>query len=71
MAQYMKLHGLGGFFIAVALLLTILAVLSVNALSVQQENAQNYYKVDNPLSIERINPETRATHLLDANPANQ
>lgn len=71
MSQYMKLHGLGGFFIAVALLLTILVILSVNALAVQQENAQNYYKVDNPFSIERINTETRAKHLLDADPTNQ
>ncbi|MCH9740579.1 MAG: DUF4006 family protein [Epsilonproteobacteria bacterium] len=43
------LHGLTGFLIAVALLLTILGVLTVTAIGVQQENATNFYKINQNL----------------------
>lgn len=43
------LHGITGMLIAVVLLLTILAVLVFNAVSVQQREAQNFYKVNQSL----------------------
>lgn len=45
-----SLHGIVGYFIAVALLLTILAVLTVNAIKVQQNEATNYYKINQDLN---------------------
>jgi len=50
------LHGLTGYFIAVALLLGILAFLTANAISVQQATAQQYYEVKDPLTIKKIGP---------------
>lgn len=44
-----KLHGITGLLIAVALLLTILVVLTINAISVQQEESTNYYKINQSL----------------------
>ena len=41
-----SLHGLIGYFIAVALLLSILAYLTVNAIMVQNREATNYYKIN-------------------------
>jgi len=41
-----SLHGLVGFFIAVALLLSILGVLGYNAINVQKNNAEVYYSVN-------------------------
>jgi hypothetical protein len=43
------IHGLTGFFVAVALLLSILAFLTVNAISVQQANAEKYYEINQDL----------------------
>jgi ABC-type phosphate transport system permease subunit len=58
MGQYFKLNGLTGFFIAVALLLSILVVLTINAISVQQDQATNFYKV---------NQDTDALKAIDSN----
>jgi len=55
------------FLIAVALLLSILAFLVINAIGVQSAQAANYYKIDNPTQIERINPNSREQHVIDAN----
>ncbi len=44
------LNGLTGFFIAVALLLSILAVLTVNNLAVTKANATKYYQVNQDLN---------------------
>lgn len=44
-----SLHGLIGYFIAVALLLSILAYLTVNAIMVQNREATNYYKINKSL----------------------
>jgi succinate dehydrogenase/fumarate reductase cytochrome b subunit len=44
-----KLHGITGYIIAVALLLTILVVLTINAISVQQEESTNYYQINQKL----------------------
>ena len=42
--------GLIGLFIAVALLLSILAYLTVNAIMVQEREATNYYKVNQDIN---------------------
>ncbi|WP_391484068.1 DUF4006 family protein, partial [Aliarcobacter butzleri] len=39
-----KLNGISGMLVAVVLLLSILAILVVNAVLVQQREATNYYK---------------------------
>jgi succinate dehydrogenase/fumarate reductase cytochrome b subunit len=49
------LHGLTGFFIAVALLLTILGVLTFNAIMVQNENAETFYSVNQDLNALKMN----------------
>ncbi|UTJ06852.1 DUF4006 family protein [Arcobacter roscoffensis] len=50
-----KLHGITGMLIATALLLTILVVLTVNAIKVQQNEADNYYKVNQDLNGLKMN----------------
>ena len=49
------LHGLTGFFIAVALLLTILGVLTYSAIGVQNANAETFYSVDSDLNSLKMN----------------
>jgi hypothetical protein len=49
------LHGLTGYFIAVALLLTILGVLTFNAIVVQNENAETFYSVNADLNGLKMN----------------
>jgi len=49
------IHGLTGFFIAVALLLTILVVLTINGIAVQKNNAENYYEVNQDLNALKMN----------------
>ena len=49
------LHGLTGYFIAVALLLTILVVLTVSAINVQNENAEKFYTVNDDLHALKMN----------------
>lgn len=58
MGQYFRLNGLTGFFIAVALLLSILAVFITMAIGIQQETATKYYK---------INQDTTALKAIDPN----
>ena len=41
-----SIDGVTGMLIATALLLSILAFLTVNAISAQQHNATTYYKID-------------------------
>ncbi len=45
------LHGLTGYFIAVGLLLGILAYLTAGAISIQQATAQQAYEIVDPLGI--------------------
>lgn len=45
------LDGLVGFLIATALLLGILAYLSIGAMSVQSANSGNYYKLQNEQQV--------------------
>jgi len=58
------LDGVTGMLIATTLLLSILAGLTVLALSVQQENASNYYKIENEKSIKMISVDN-AKYLVD------
>lgn len=45
-----SIHGITGMLIATVLLLSILAILTVNAIGVQQNEAQNYYKINQDLN---------------------
>jgi hypothetical protein len=58
------LDGITGMLIATALLLSILAFLTVNALSVQHNNAENFYKIKDEKSIQRISTENYK-HVVD------
>ena len=49
------IHGLTGFFIAVALLLSILAVLTIAGIGAQQANAENYYEINQDLHALKMN----------------
>jgi len=44
------IHGLTGYFIAVALLLTILGVLTTLAIQTQQANSTNFYSINQDLN---------------------
>ena len=50
-----KLNGISGMLVAVVLLLTILAVLVVNAVLVQQREANNFYKINQDLNGLKMN----------------
>lgn len=54
------LDGITGMLIATVLLLSILGILVTKALGVQQENADNYYKVENEKDIKMISTENGA-----------
>ena len=45
-----KLNGITGMLVATVLLLTILVVLTVNAIKVQQNESVNFYKVNQDLN---------------------
>jgi len=58
------IHGLTGFFIAVALLLTILGVLTTLAIGTQQANATNYYKINQDLNgLTKNSPENHKQRM--------
>jgi hypothetical protein len=59
------LNGLTGGLIATGILLSILAFLTVNAMSVQQANSENYYKIVDEKSIKMFSTEN-AKHVVDA-----
>ena len=58
------LDGITGMLIATVLLLSILAFLTVNAMGVQNANAENFYKIDNEKAIQMISTEN-AKHIVD------
>ena len=58
------LDGVVGMLIATALLLSILAYLSIHAVSVQHANAENFYKVKDEKSIKRISTDNYK-HIVD------
>ena len=57
-----KLNGISGMLIAVVLLLSILAILVVNAVLVQQREATNYYKINQDLNGLKMNSAENHTH---------
>ena len=59
-----SLSGITGMLIATALLLSILAGLTVGAISVQSENADNFYNIENESSI-KMNSVDNIKHLVD------
>ena len=59
------LHGLTGFFIAVALLLSILGVLTYNAIAVQNANAEKFYSINQDLNgLKQISPENHKMRTI-------
>jgi hypothetical protein len=58
------LDGITGMLIATVLLLSILAVLTVWGLGVQQGSANNFYQIQNEKEIKMISTEN-ATHKID------
>ena len=58
------LDGVTGMLIATVLLLTILAVLTVLGLGVQNANATNYYDVKDEQSIKMFGSDS-AKHIVD------
>jgi len=58
------LNGLTGGLIATALLLSILAGLTVLAIGVQKANASNYYDIKDEKSIKMISVDN-SSHLVD------
>jgi len=58
------LDGVTGMLIATVLLLSILAYLSVSAMSVQHANAENFYKIEDEKSIKMISTDN-AKHIVD------
>jgi hypothetical protein len=49
------IHGLVGYAVAVGLMLTILVILTVMAINVQQEQATNFYTVNQDLDALKMN----------------
>ena len=58
------LDGITGMLIATVLLLSILAFLTVWNMSVQNANAENFYKIENEKSIKAISVDN-AKHIVD------
>jgi hypothetical protein len=55
-------HGITGMLVATVLLLIILAVLVFNAVSVQQNEAQNFYKINQDLNAIKFNSSDNNSH---------
>jgi len=49
------IHGITGMLVATLLLLSILAVLTINAISVQNANSENYYEINQDLHGLKMN----------------
>ena len=56
------IHGLTGYFIAVALLLSILGTLTYLAITVQSENATKFYTVNQDLDGLKMNSLENISH---------
>ena len=59
------LDGITGMLIATVLLLSILAVLTVLGLGVQNANAANYYDIKDEQSIKMFDTSSAKNHLVD------
>lgn len=58
------LDGITGMLIATVLLLSILVFLTINAMGVQNANAENFYKITDEKSIKMISTDN-TKHLVD------
>ncbi|MGB5918290.1 DUF4006 family protein [Arcobacter sp.] len=59
------LSGITGMLIATVLLLSILAFLTINAIGVQQNEAQNFYKINQDLNgLKAISPDNSSQYEL-------
>ena len=56
------IHGVTGMLIATVLLLSILAFLTINAISSQQANAETYYEVNQDLHALKMNSPDNMKH---------
>jgi len=56
------IHGVTGMLIATLLLLSILAVLTINAIAVQQANAETFYEVNQDLNALKMNSPENINH---------
>jgi hypothetical protein len=54
MAQYFRLHGLTGMLLAVVILLSLVAFLGTKAVAVQQAEATNFYKIEDPFGLKKF-----------------
>ena len=59
------LDGVTGMLIATVLLLSILAFLTMNALAVQNANAENFYKIENEKSIKMFSVDNAKQAFVD------
>jgi hypothetical protein len=59
------LDGITGMLIATALLLSILAGLTIWSLGVQKANATNYYKIVDEQSIQMRSTDSATKHMID------
>ena len=59
------LNGVVGMLIATALLLSILAFLTIFGIKAQHDSATNYYKIQDEKSIKMFSTEN-AKHVVDA-----
>ena len=57
-------HGIIGYGIAVALLLSILTGLSIWSMSVQQSQATNVYTIDNIHNLKQIDEDNKNSYKL-------
>ena len=57
-----KLHGITGMLIATVLLLSILAGLTVWGIGVQQDNATNYYEIDQDINSIKFSDSNNAQY---------
>ncbi len=58
------LNGITGMLIAVALLLSIVGVLTYLSVTTQAANARNFYKIENEKEIKMFSTES-AKHIVD------
>jgi hypothetical protein len=63
------LNSLGGMLIAVILLLSVLTFLMVKAIGAQQDNATNFYKIENEKEIKMFNTDSEK-HVVDVKQGN-
>ena len=57
-----KLNGITGMLVAVVLLLSILGILTFNGLKVQQNEASNFYKINQDLNGLKMNSSENYKH---------